>query len=332
MRISHILLLPLALAAGAAVAQPNCRDTPEGRICSIPQSITAGTVLGAERERQLGLITVSGGCSGTLLNRWWVLTARHCVTTNGSVSGPLQALANVTITATWAPGQTASASRIHELAPNVGVAIPSRDMVLVYFGQGDLGPVDRQRILITQRQVTTVNRWVAQRLKTTDTVTQYGRGFSSFASGVFGGTPPAVAAQGIGTYRSGRFAPSNVSATHYDLAMNTSSQVGHGGDSGGPTVKTENGLGVGIAGVQSTCVRTGIVPGAPATNWTWATGISSCTYVSVEPMVREIGRTILENPECKAGPACALPAILGYAIDSQETPAALPAILSYEID
>jgi hypothetical protein len=131
-------------------------------------------------------------------------------------------------------------------------------------------------------------------LTTSDTVTQYGRGFSNFATGVFG-TPTAVPAGGAGVYRSARFTPSSITATSYSLVMNAASAVGHGGDSGGPTVVTVNGVGVGIAGVRSTCTPTAYIPGAPA-NWSWATGISACQYVSTEPFLGEIPREIQESP------------------------------------
>jgi hypothetical protein len=119
---------------------------------------------------------------------------------------------------------------------------------------------------------------------------------------------------GTGIYRSARFSPSGIDGTGYDLVMNTTTnQVGHGGDSGGPTVVTENGVGVGIAGVQSTCDASGWAPGAPPTNprWEWATGISGCHYVSVEPIVREIGRAIQERPDCRPQPGCLMAPIFG---------------------
>jgi hypothetical protein len=95
--------------------------------------------------------------------------------------------------------------------------------------------------------------------------------------------------------------------------MNATNQVGHGGDSGGPTVVTAGGVGVGIAGVQSTCNRTGNAPGAPTNpGWPWATGISLCTYVSVQPIVAEIGVAIMERPDCS--PAECIVGVIDYVL------------------
>ena len=162
----------LCVAAPAVHAQENCRDTAQGRICDTAQPLTSGAVVGTNLERALGLVTVSGGCSGTLLNRWWVLTARHCVTTTETIDGPLHNPNNVTITATWAPGIMARATHIHELAPNRGVENPGRDMILVYFASGDLGPVNRQPIFASEQQAGSNTLFLPRHLKTTDIVTQ----------------------------------------------------------------------------------------------------------------------------------------------------------------
>jgi hypothetical protein len=302
----------VTITGDTALGQEDCEQTPEGRICRVQQPIAAGTLLDANTQRQLGLVTVNGGCSGTLLNRFWVLTARHCVQVNGqilvnppTVIPALQAANQVTVTAAWAPGRTGVASRLVELG---GTAL--RDIILVYLGRADLGEVNSQRLLMRWQWGPNIPRWVGQRLNTTDVVTQYGQGLSSFARGGTGGVPVTLGT-GAGVYRSARFSPAAIDGTRYRLAMNTSNQVGHGGDSGGPTVLTQNGVAAGVAGVQSTCAASGYAPGAPANPpWPWATGISSCTYVSVEPIVPEILGTIQQQPYCTPQPGCTMAPII----------------------
>src|SRR4051794_4490512 len=165
-------------------------------------------------------------------------------------------------------------------------------MVLLYLGAADLGPTPSQPIYAVSR-----DGRLTGRLTTSDTVTQYGRGYATFASGVFG-TPTAQPAQGLGTYRSARFTPSSISGGGYSLTMNDSKQVGHGGDSGGPTWVTVDGRDAGIAGVQSTCAATSYVRNTPPGQqaWKWATGISWCGYVATDQFRDEIAQAITERP------------------------------------
>lgn len=314
--VSLPLLAFLSTCPSYEARAQECEDTPEGRICRVQQPITNGAVVDEQTQKNLGLITISG-CSGTLLNRYWILTARHCVTTNGQISGPLLPPDRLSVTAPWAPGRIGRASRIRDFAVNANAAVPNRDIVLVYLGAADLGPVDSQRIFARGLDQGGGSVVLSGRLLTTDTVTQYGRGFSTFASGTFG-TPSAIPSTGLGTYRSAQFNPSGIGETGYILAMNASNQVGHGGDSGGPTVVTVNGVGVGIAGVQSGCVATGYLPNTPAAqqNWTWAMGISQCNYVSTEPFWSEIRDAIREKPPCTpSGYRCALAAVVEYVLE-----------------
>lgn len=247
--------------------------------------VAAGAGVTAQTQQTLGLVAV-GDCSGTLLNQYWVLTARHCVTVDAKVDSAFHPPNLIRITAAWSP-KTAIVSRFHDFNINSAPgSARNRDIVLLYLGATNLGETTANQKMF----VVTRDGKISGRLKETDTVTQYGRGFSTFAKDL--ATPSA----GKGRYRSAVFKPSAISETHYNLKM-TDGQSGHGGDSGGPSVVTVYGQpNGGIAGVQSTCEASGHVTGAPSKTWDWATGINYCTYVSTEPFLSEIAAAIKEAP------------------------------------
>ncbi|PYS22401.1 MAG: hypothetical protein DMG11_26740 [Acidobacteria bacterium] len=252
------------LALGSAPAEgQNCINTPEGPLCQVQQPLVSASLVDTATQKRLGLVTVGGGCSGTLVNRSWVLTADHCVTTNAQLWGPQTAMTNLVITAVWT-----TRTAIPSFVVRGWVFYPAVDLALLYLGGGDLGPANVQPFFVGP-------------VDTTQTITKYGRGIFDFAT-----QAPLAPAQSDGKYRSGQFTPSAAGETFISVQPNGAGQIANGGDSGGPDIVTApDGTNLGIAGVQSTCVASGYVP-LPflPRNWNWATGISSCTSAGLAPI------------------------------------------------
>ncbi len=269
-----------ALWCASALAEPMVQPRLETQGIGTRQDpLISDETVSIKRQRQLGLVTVGGGCSGTLINRYWVLTANHCVASNPKIFGsPDAPFANARVTATWT-SKTATPTRYVRYFNSNGL-----DVALVFLGAGDLGPVDRK--LIYHNDV-----------DTSMTLTKFGRGICAYAQA----GPPAQPAQTNCGYRTAVFAPSTANASVIVLPVNDRGQIGNGGDSGGPDYVTDgDGNLLSIASVQSRCGGAFMVPSmAPAdgsVDWNWVTSIRDCTSVPLITLRDDIHRRMAEAP------------------------------------
>jgi hypothetical protein len=99
----HNALMATSPTFGLTADWPSraAQQVTDGPIGSVSQPMTLGNPASIDTQRTFGWVTIGNRCSGTLVNRYWMLSADYCVASSGVTAGALDALTNLKVIAPW---------------------------------------------------------------------------------------------------------------------------------------------------------------------------------------------------------------------------------------